>query len=88
MPISHYMIQLLQDLLDAHLRAAAGRAALDPVIGGKFAQQVKSETLDSKLLQQPSLSGYLWVKVCLHPRVVWLLQLGQSKSFTASQRAL
>lgn len=30
----------LQDLLDAHLRGAAGRTALQPVIGGRFAQQV------------------------------------------------
>ncbi len=29
----------LQDLLDAHLRQAAGRTALQPVIGGRFAQQ-------------------------------------------------
>lgn len=34
----HFAIAL-QDLLDAHLRQAAGRTALQPIIGGRFAQQ-------------------------------------------------
>jgi len=30
----------LQDVVDTHLQAVAGRAALQPVMGGKFAQQI------------------------------------------------
>lgn len=32
----------VQDVVDTHLQAVAGRAALQPVMGGKFAQQVCS----------------------------------------------
>ena len=31
---------VVQDVVDTHLQAVAGRAALQPVMGGKFAQQV------------------------------------------------